>query len=37
MKGIQALKSIKSDSSVLLHAWHWLDHSVIDNATDEWR
>jgi len=37
MKGIQTVKSIKSDSSVLLHAWHRLDHSVIDIATDEWR
>jgi len=33
MKGVQ-LKSIKSDSTF---AWHAMDHSVIDNATDEWR
>jgi len=35
IKGIQ-LKSTKSDSSVLLHAWHRLNW-LTDNATDEWR
>ena len=35
-KAFKQLKSIKSESSVLLHAWHAMDHSVIDNATNEW-
>ena len=37
MKAFKQLKSIKSDSSDLLHAWHQLDYSVIDNATNECR
>jgi len=41
MKGVQTVKKHKnfkkSNSSVLPHAWHRLDHSVIDNATNEWR
>ena len=39
MIGVQQLKIIKTVTAAeqrLLHAWHGIAQSVIDNAIDEW-
>ena len=36
MIGVQEVQNHIKDNS-LLHIWHGMDQSVIDNAIDEWR